>query len=66
MADTLTVHEAAARLGCSPRTLRRRIAAGEIIAAADPVDRRRRYLTADELRRWLGPRAHVLEGQQAA
>ncbi len=47
--------------GMSQRTLRRRIAAGEVATLTDPRDRRRKLVRMDDLRRYLGevPMAHA-------
>ncbi len=55
MTKLLTVPEAAEATGMTPRTLRRRIAAGELSAIVDPRDRRRHLLKIVDLKRNIAP-----------
>lgn len=56
----LPIARAARMAGMTPRTLRRRIAAGDVAAMTDPRDRRRKLIRLDDLRHYLGevPMAH--------
>jgi excisionase family DNA binding protein len=54
MAKLLRLEEAAAASGITPRTIRRRVANGEIPAVIDPRDRRRKLIRITDLRRYVG------------
>ena len=51
----LRVEEVVARTGLNPRTLDRRIAAGEVRAVRDPIDRRRRLIPIEDIPRLTTP-----------
>ncbi len=55
-AEYIAVDEAARRRGLAPRTLRRRIAAGELPLYRDGVDRRRRLVRLSDLDELIRPR----------
>jgi sugar lactone lactonase YvrE len=50
----LTIDRAAVMAGMNERTFRRRIAAGEMPTLISPIDRRRKLIRLDDLRRYMG------------
>ena len=50
----LTIDRAAAVSGITERTIRRRIAQGELPALISPIDKRRKLIRVSDLRRYLG------------
>jgi hypothetical protein len=50
----VTIDRAEAVSGINRRTIRRRIAAGELPAVIDPRDRRRKLIRTTDLRKYLG------------
>ena len=54
MEKLLTIDKAADMSGITVRTIRRRLAAGELSAVIDPRDKRRRLIRTADLKRYLG------------
>ena len=54
MDKLLTLDRAAEVSGITVRTIRRRLAAGELPAVVDPRDRRRKLVRTTDLKRYLG------------
>ena len=50
----VTLDRASDLTGVTVRTLRRRLAAGELPAVIDPRDRRRKLIRTTDLRKYLG------------
>lgn len=50
----LTIDRAAIVAGMHQRTLRRRIAAGELVTLKDPRDRRKKLIRLADLQKYLG------------
>lgn len=58
--EIYTVAEVARRLKVSPETLRRRIAAGELVSVAVSSGARKHHrITAGQLKAWLGAGAYA-------
>ncbi|MDP9355940.1 MAG: hypothetical protein M3R02_11805 [Chloroflexota bacterium] len=58
-ADLVPMAEAARRAGVSTATIRRRIAAGELVAYGTPLNRRERLIRLEDLTRYGEPRPIV-------
>ncbi len=56
MNDYVSIKEAARKLGCSPPTVDRLIAAGELVAFRPPTDLRRRLVRVGDLEALKLPR----------
>ena len=61
----VAVAEAARRLGVGPKTLRRRIRAGELPTWGDPLDQRRILIRVDDIDRFGAPRPRTTHREEA-